>query len=108
MRAIWIAMAVFVAAVILVGNVAGYVDGLPDQTARDFPAGACVNFHSGVVGADWTMERADCAGPHTHVVTAWIHKTYTSCPGPATEGAITEKGTLCLRADPEPTITPGP
>lgn len=103
-RPILIAVAVIAAAVILVV----VAPRLLDATARDFPVGACANFQGDPAGENYELGPADCAGPHTHIVTAWIPDRYTTCPDPATDQALTPRGTLCLRLDPAPSSTPSP
>jgi len=98
MKLALIALAAGVAALLLVV----VVPRLPDDTAADFPAGACANFQGDPSGENYEIGPADCAGQHTHVVTAWIPDRNATCPQPATAQALTPKGTLCLRLDPTP------
>ena len=76
-----------------------------DDIADGFPDGACVNFSGSSDGDNATIGNAECSGPHTHVVVAWVGGSGACHAGSDAQFATTE-GTLCLRADPGPTATP--
>ena len=79
--------------------------GQRDNVADGFPDGACVNFTGSAEGDHQTIGNAECSGPHTHVVVAWVGRN-AACPTGSDAEFGTPDGKLCLRADPGPSASP--